>query len=795
MNRRLNPLRISARFSACGCAGLLAWLAGAGFLAGVVSSPAQAPIATPRVVLTNALQIVALSNNIPEGRYEAKFEAVVIFVSVAAHRLYVQNGNVGVQVNLTTAPTGYRPGTRVDVSGKVHWTDPAVRVMEATARIIGEGPLPVAPVVSPHRLVRGENAFRYVRVHCLVRDMYLTRNGLVLLVTHDGYPFEVSLQAPVSPLPRHWTDAELELSGFAFPTYPDPTRPPTGFRFWVNSTNDFRVLSPGIADRFDGRPLLTIAEAAKLTNSLKARFRVAGTVMVHRPGTAFYIDDGTGVMLVDNTFRHLNAPPGADRLDREPQTWLQPGERVEVIGCRHNWFTVAPSLMATEYRRLGRGASPEPIPVTLKELVDGKHPGRLVTLTAQLIDARKWGTSNLKNFLNLVLRVDDDIFEARWESETPAKWDLSETGYVRITGVNDAEGSPNSKRTTFKLLLRSPADVVRAPAPPFWQRREVQRISAAAGGVALLAGVWIILQRVHMRRLEQRVAERTADLSGANALLQEEVAARQRAELEVQRALAHEKELSELKSRFVSMVSHEFRTPLGIIMSSAEILDAYLDRLPPEERRDNLRDITQSSKHMAAMMEEVLLLGRVEAGKMACNPAPLDLGALCARLADEVTSATSARCRIELQVAPGLGEAVADEGLLRHILTNLLNNAVKYSPAGASVELAVAAEEHLGVFTVRDHGIGIPEADQRQIFQAFHRGRNVGETPGTGLGMVIVKHCVQLHGGKIAFESREGAGTRFVVALPVFPSLRSGSNDNTQLFRKLIDTHQLTPIS
>lgn len=248
----------------------------------------------------------------------------------------------------------------------------------------------------------------------------------------------------------------------------------------------------------------------------------------------------------------------------------------------------------------------------------------------------------------------------------------------------------------------------------------------------------------------------------------QDISERKRAEAEMRRALAHEKELSELKSRFVAMVSHEFRTPLGIIMSSAEILDAYLDRLPPAERRANLRDITQSSKHMAAMMEEVLLLGRVEAGKMVCNPAPLDLAALCAKLADEITSATSARCRIEFKAASNLGEAMADESLLRHILTNLINNAVKYSPVAATVGFGVEQRGPLAIFSVRDDGIGIPEADQRQIFQAFHRGHNVGETPGTGLGLVIVKRCVQLHGGKITFQSSEGKGSTFTVALPLF---------------------------
>jgi DNA-binding NarL/FixJ family response regulator len=182
---------------------------------------------------------------------------------------------------------------------------------------------------------------------------------------------------------------------------------------------------------------------------------------------------------------------------------------------------------------------------------------------------------------------------------------------------------------------------------------------------------------------------------------------------------------------------------------------------------------------MSRLMEEVLLLGRVEAGKMTCRPAALDLAVFGQRLVDEVTSATNGRCPIRFTAAPGMGEALADEGLLRHISRICSTNAVKYSREGSAVEFRVEARGHLAVFTVSDSGIGIPEGDARLLFQAFHRGRNVGDTPGTGLGMTIVKRCVELHGGKIAFESKEGRGTTFVVALPLFAN--SSATEKAQL--------------
>lgn len=246
-----------------------------------------------------------------------------------------------------------------------------------------------------------------------------------------------------------------------------------------------------------------------------------------------------------------------------------------------------------------------------------------------------------------------------------------------------------------------------------------------------------------------------------------DISQRKRAEAELKRALEHERELSQLKSNFVSMVSHEFRTPLGIIQSSAEILDDYLDQLEPGERREQLHSIIKNARRMAGLMEEVLVLGRLDAGRMQFQPAPLDISALCRRLVDEVHSVTDGQCPIEFFTAGLPEEAQGDERLIRHILLNLLTNAVKYSDAGQQVGLQVRVCESCLEFTVEDRGIGMPADEQARLFEAFHRGSNVGQRPGTGLGLVIVKRCVELHGGTIHFQSHVGAGTTVRVSLPV----------------------------
>lgn len=249
-----------------------------------------------------------------------------------------------------------------------------------------------------------------------------------------------------------------------------------------------------------------------------------------------------------------------------------------------------------------------------------------------------------------------------------------------------------------------------------------------------------------------------------------EISERKQAEAELLKSLAREKELGQLKSNFVSMVSHEFRTPLGVIMSSAEILENYLDQLEPEDRREQLLSIRKNTRRMADLMEEVLVLGMVEAGKLDFKPATLDFASFCRRLVDELQSATNNKCPVQISTPEDVKEAFADERLLQHVFINLLSNAVKYSPAGSTVHFEIERDGEFAVCRIRDHGMGIPETDLERLFSAFYRGRNAGQVPGTGLGLTIVKRCVELHRGKIKVESAVGRGTTVTVKLPLFES-------------------------
>ncbi len=253
-----------------------------------------------------------------------------------------------------------------------------------------------------------------------------------------------------------------------------------------------------------------------------------------------------------------------------------------------------------------------------------------------------------------------------------------------------------------------------------------------------------------------------------------DVTERKTAELALQQALEQEKEVVELKSRFVSMASHEFRTPLAAIMATTETLTFYRDRMDASQIDLRLDKIRQQVNHMKDIMEEVLELARIQAGKIEFKPSISDLDAVCQEVIEEFDSQALYRGRLVYVSHPMPLYAVFDRRLLRQIMGNLISNALKYSPMDKLVHIALHEEATQLVFTVTDEGIGIPPADIKRLFEPFHRASNVGTISGTGLGLSITKQGVDLHHGTIYPESVVGVGTTFVVTIP---KLRIETND------------------
>jgi PAS domain S-box-containing protein len=253
----------------------------------------------------------------------------------------------------------------------------------------------------------------------------------------------------------------------------------------------------------------------------------------------------------------------------------------------------------------------------------------------------------------------------------------------------------------------------------------------------------------------------------ATIAVNHDITRRQRESAEIRRALEKEKEFSALKSRFITMASHEFRTPLTTILSSSDILKHFSERLTDDKKLQHINRIQTSVKHMTQLLEEVLILGKAESGRILFAPVRLDLEAFCREILEEISLASGETHRLDFECQGERSQVEMDEKILRQILTNLLSNAVKYSKKGALVQFKLKRENGQAVFQIRDEGIGIPVAEQSRLFEVFHRASNVGNISGTGLGLAITKQAVELHGGSIAVESEEGAGTTFTVCLPI----------------------------
>lgn len=237
-------------------------------------------------------------------------------------------------------------------------------------------------------------------------------------------------------------------------------------------------------------------------------------------------------------------------------------------------------------------------------------------------------------------------------------------------------------------------------------------------------------------------------------------------EKQLRNSLAQERELNQIKSRFVSMTSHEFRTPIAIISAAAESLQAFYERMNEEQRKSRFDRIQDQVQHMTHMLDDILLINRIEEGKLALNLEIFQLNGFITSIVDEFRSAKTTQ-NLDVHLRPEDITIIADRTLIRQIVSNLVSNAIKYSPADSTVTMTMQRDGEHAVITVRDQGIGIPLADQEHLFEAFHRADNVGKIKGTGLGLSIAKRAIDMHKGEILFSSEEGKGTEFIVRLPL----------------------------
>jgi signal transduction histidine kinase len=255
----------------------------------------------------------------------------------------------------------------------------------------------------------------------------------------------------------------------------------------------------------------------------------------------------------------------------------------------------------------------------------------------------------------------------------------------------------------------------------------------------ILLGVYILLYR-------QRVRRETAEIR--------------------QRILASITEVSAAKLQFFSMISHEFRTPLSLILGSAQLLEETLQSLVDPSQLKSLYRIQSSARQMTQLLSDVLTIARADAGALEYNPTLVELQTFCLNLLEDFQVFSEVKRAIKFSKRGGSTYAQIDERLVYSILSNLLSNALKYSPAESTVYFTLFCEPDQIRFEIRDEGIGISPQDQQHLYEPFSRGQNTQKIVGTGLGLALVKKCLDLHQGEIVLQSQVGVGTTVTITLP-----------------------------
>jgi signal transduction histidine kinase len=231
-------------------------------------------------------------------------------------------------------------------------------------------------------------------------------------------------------------------------------------------------------------------------------------------------------------------------------------------------------------------------------------------------------------------------------------------------------------------------------------------------------------------------------------------------------ALEKEVELSSMKSNFVATASHEFRTPLTTIFSAADLLHHYSDQMDDKQRESYLKEIKQEVGDMTQLLDDILLVRKMEAGMFSFSPEKSNMELLLRNIVRASQNMAGNAHAIHLNIDCDGSSVLIDDSLIRHIVNNLLSNAIKYSPDGEAIEVTLSRNNGEIVLDVSDRGIGIPEDDVERVFDTFFRADNSSGIGGTGLGLSVVKTAVELHGGRIDVSSAVNEGTTFSVHIP-----------------------------
>ncbi|WP_240337099.1 hybrid sensor histidine kinase/response regulator [Rufibacter psychrotolerans] len=412
----------------------------------------------------------------------------------------------------------------------------------------------------------------------------------------------------------------------------------------------------------------------------------------------------------------------------------------------------------------------EPIPETIRVLlVDDDEDDFIITrdIIAD-IPARtyllEW-TSSFEAALEKIARKQHDVYLIDYrlgahdglELITRALANGSVAPFILLTGQSDRETDERAMRLGASDFL------IKGRLTPFDLERSIRYSMEHARNL-------LEIQQLNAG-LEQRVAARTQELAQAITQLEETNRSLFEAQQEIKKALQKEKDLNELKSRFVTIASHEFRTPLSTVLSSASLIGKYKLTEEDDKRQKHVNRIKSAVQNLTGILNDFLSLSRIEEGKIYNVPTDFDLQAFMEEIVEEMQGYIKVGQQIHYHHQGQPATVTLDKQLLKNIALNLLSNASKYSAEGKEIHLTTLVDARQVLLQVQDQGIGIPEADQTHLFTPFFRAQNAANYEGTGLGLNIVKRYVDIMDGTLTYTSRQNEGTTFTVQFLKNPSL------------------------
>lgn len=286
-----------------------------------------------------------------------------------------------------------------------------------------------------------------------------------------------------------------------------------------------------------------------------------------------------------------------------------------------------------------------------------------------------------------------------------------------------------------------------------------------AGKFTIAFIVDITLRKQAEEKLKNYSVELEKQVKNRTLILEEAIQELEKTKIDLHHALEKEKELSELKSRFVSMASHEFRTPLTTMMSSLSLVSKYNEQGEAEKHSKHVGKIKNSINNLTDILNDFLSVSKLEEGKIVSMPEEMDLKVFAADVVSEMKLMANTGQNIHFEFN-GKEHVLVDKKLMKNILFNLISNAIKFSPEGGRIDVKIDSQKNAFKIVVSDSGIGISKEDQKHLFERFFRGNNAINIQGTGLGLNIVLKYLELMDGKIDFKSEENKGTTFTITIP-----------------------------